>query len=178
MKLYSYCGPLGFFRTEFDNASMCGEGTELRDGKCIGLPVSAEGFCGENTVYQEPLGKCISTVEIPSENASMCGEGTALRDGLCVPDTPEMTQPLPTPGVAEQICGSGYSAWEEASGRDCKTGCIAGNFGYDLLSEAKDRCSQTSSCDGIMKYVDDKYYLRVGDDPHINHPGVSYCRRL
>ena len=88
------------------------------------------------------------------------------------PIPPEMTQ------TAEQICGSGYSAWEEASGKDCRGGCLNSNFGYDSLSEAKSRCDQTSSCDGIMKYHNDKYYLRKGNDQHISHPGVSYCRRL
>ena len=71
-----------------DNASMCGHGTVFWDGECTAIQVDPKLYCGENTVFQdgEPLGKCISTVEIPSVE-SMCGEGTALRDGKCVPDT-------------------------------------------------------------------------------------------
>ena len=41
MKLYSDCGWFGFFKTEFDPQSMCGDGTKFRDGKCVNKELSS-----------------------------------------------------------------------------------------------------------------------------------------
>ena len=78
MKLYDDCGYFGFLRNEFDPESLCGENTELRDGRCVSVvDVTSDNasMCGENTELRD--GRCVST-------ASSCGRGTVSGDGECI----------------------------------------------------------------------------------------------
>lgn len=62
-----------------DPAPRCGEGTELVDGRCVSTTGTVS--CGEGTKLV--AGECV--VESPVD----CGEGTELVDGSCLPECAE-----------------------------------------------------------------------------------------
>ena len=55
-------------------------------------------------------------------------------------------------------------------GKNCPNNfnCINGNYGYSHLLAAWNRCRQIPDCGFIMRYGDNKYYLRRISDPNKN----------
>ena len=82
---YARCGFLGVGRTSYDMSNACGDGTALRDGRCVSIvDVTADNaaMCGDGTALRG--GRCVSIVDVTADNAAMCDTpGIEYRNGRC-----------------------------------------------------------------------------------------------
>ena len=60
-------------------------------------------------------------------------------------------------------------------GKSCgSNGCINGNKGYSTLLQAWGRCAKVPHCGFVMRWNDDRYYLRRSSDPYLNQNLTGY----
>jgi hypothetical protein len=79
-KLAWYLALLGVAGACGDNSNQCGEGTELRDGVCVGIPP----MCTDGTILDEHTNACVL-------DPTACQDGTVLIDGACKDPATEVT---------------------------------------------------------------------------------------
>ena len=73
----------------------------------------------------------------------------------------------PAPSEASFTSGIGYGCHRGAQN------CLNGNTPIDSLQEAWNRCGEVSGCTRIMKFTDNKFYLKEANDPVVSSAGSN-----
>ena len=92
-----------------------------------------------------------------------------VRNGIHVPCFFKvfLSDSCPAPSEASFTSGIGYGCHRGAQN------CLNGNTPIDSLQEAWNRCGEVSGCTRIMKFTDNKFYLKEANDPVVSSAGSN-----